>query len=340
MQRYRFIDHYRGWAVITMIETHSFNAWLADQYRPTIWYQNLKFVNGFVAPSFLFLAGVAFMIVARKREFNFFNSNFLRQLRRFLWILVLGYLLHFPVIQRQHGHYAIVHMAEFYKVDVLQAIAIGLIVLLLVTAAFHQLSRVALVSLGLAAATMLASPFMWTHSFDLHPFWLNYLNGKQTGLFPLFPWSAFLFAGATTAYYFFSRDGRAAMWHIAIAGLILILLGFFTRNIEFFPSYSFWLDSPQWMMMRIGIVLELFALFYALEQLGVSGMQFVHWLGTQSLFAYIVHLEILFNVTGSMAHIPLFMERSLPPGETFALYCVLLLVTALLTWMWSAVKHR
>src|SRR5262245_20822798 len=123
--RYRFIDHYRGWAVITMIETHAFNAWLADRYRETIWYQNLKFVNGFVAPSFLFLAGVAFVIVARKREFAFFNTNFLRQLRRLLWILVLGYLLHFPVVQHQHGHFSIVHMTEFYKVDVLQTIAVG-----------------------------------------------------------------------------------------------------------------------------------------------------------------------------------------------------------------------
>ena len=53
-KRIEYIDLLRGWAVIVMIQTHVFNAVLRPEITTTASFQWLKFVDGLVAPSFLF----------------------------------------------------------------------------------------------------------------------------------------------------------------------------------------------------------------------------------------------------------------------------------------------
>ncbi|HMD13095.1 MAG TPA: heparan-alpha-glucosaminide N-acetyltransferase domain-containing protein, partial [Bacteroidota bacterium] len=60
--RLEFIDLLRGWAVFVMIETHVFNALLLPQLKEETFFKILTFVNGLVAPSFLFCAGLALAI--------------------------------------------------------------------------------------------------------------------------------------------------------------------------------------------------------------------------------------------------------------------------------------
>jgi uncharacterized membrane protein len=153
-KRYGFVDHFRGWAVLVMIETHAVNAWLVDSVRSQDWYNWLKMVNGFVAPSFLFISGVSFLIVARKRfdSISRFTPDFFRQLRRFVWIWILGYILHLPGIVF-HGWVPTIplqNLQGLYLVDILQTIAFCLVGLLFLCVILQDLRRFVIATLALA----------------------------------------------------------------------------------------------------------------------------------------------------------------------------------------------
>src|SRR5581483_3674314 len=56
-ERVAWIDLYRGMAVLVMIETHVVNSFMAEALRHASWFSVLNYLNGLVAPSFLFIAG-------------------------------------------------------------------------------------------------------------------------------------------------------------------------------------------------------------------------------------------------------------------------------------------
>ena len=73
--RYLYIDLLRGWAVIVMIEVHVFNAFLVPTFRDETWFKVLNFINGLVAPSFLFIAGYSFVLIAQRKWSDYLSFN-------------------------------------------------------------------------------------------------------------------------------------------------------------------------------------------------------------------------------------------------------------------------
>lgn len=346
-KRYGFVDHFRGWAVLVMIETHAVNAWLADSVRRQDWYTYVKMLNGFVAPSFLFIAGVSFLIVARKRfdRLSRLTPDFFRQLRRFLWIWVLGYLLHFPgiVFHRWYPTIPLQNLQGLYRVDILQTIAFCLVGLLFLCVILRDLRRLRIAALVLAAAALLATPFLWRIDFSnfMHPAIANYFNGLHNPLFPLFPWCVFLLAGAATGGFFFehaAHDEVKAIQKTILCGLLLFAVGYLGQDSRLIPYQRFWTDSPQWVVIRLGIVMVVFCLFRLLELRAITGFAVVILLGTESLFAYVAHLLMIFSITGNNAMFPMLGYRVFGLGATFMLYVILLTLAILLTWLWRRRK--
>lgn len=343
-RRYGFVDHFRGWAVLVMIETHAVNAWMADSVRSQQWYSYLKLINGFVAPSFLFIAGVSFLIVARKRfdSISRFTPDFFRQLRRFAWIWVLGYILHLPGIVLR-GWIPIIplqNLQGLYRVDILQTIAFCLVALMFLCVLMQDLRRVLIAALALAVGALVATPFLWQIDFAqiLHPAAANYLNGLHNPLFPLFPWCVFLFGGAVTGGFFFERaaanDESGAILKIMLCGMLLFAAAFLGQDLQVIPYQRFWTDSPQWVVMRLGIVMTLFGIFWYLETRGVRGSALTLLLGTESLFVYAVHLVMIYSITGETAWFPVLGYRAFSPLRVSLLLTALLALVILLTWLW------
>jgi hypothetical protein len=96
--RLQFIDLLRGWAGIVMIEVHVFNGMIRPELRHTGWFNLLNFVNGLVAPSFLFCAGAGFWIAIERKwdDFTRLRPPAWAFLRRLFYILVAAYFLHLP----------------------------------------------------------------------------------------------------------------------------------------------------------------------------------------------------------------------------------------------------
>ena len=82
--RLAFIDLLRGWALLVMIEVHVFNAFLLPYFQATSWFNMLNFINGLVAPSFIFISGFVFLLASQKKleSFRTFGPAFWKQLGR------------------------------------------------------------------------------------------------------------------------------------------------------------------------------------------------------------------------------------------------------------------
>lgn len=349
-KRYAFVDHYRAWAVVVMIETHAVNAWLSETGRAQPWFPFLNHINGLVAPSFLFISGVSFAILAAKKfdAISRPTQDFFHLLRRYGWIWVLGYLLHLPRIRWNGIRPSFVEedLTAFYQADVLQAIALSLIVLLLLCLILRRRTLFFTGVSTLTLVALLATPLLWKVDFSsaMHPFFANYLNGLHNPLFPLFPWAVFAWAGALAGSWFLSCAGKdreaEGMIHLLGTGLALFVIGAVLREVRWIPVHNFWLDSPQWVMMRLGIVLGLFSLFWRLENRGITGWAPFLLVGTESLFAYVIHLVSIYWITGDKAGLPLLGYRTHGLQQTLLLYSALLISTILLTWLWKQWKLR
>jgi uncharacterized membrane protein len=126
--RFLFIDLLRGWAVFIMIETHVVNALLQVPLKERPTFAVLTFINGLVAPSFLFCAGFASAITlhCNWKAFVGLTRTLWRYILRVLFILIVGYSLHFPYfsLSRMASLHDEIAWISFLQVDILQTIAV------------------------------------------------------------------------------------------------------------------------------------------------------------------------------------------------------------------------
>ncbi|MHB8854784.1 MAG: heparan-alpha-glucosaminide N-acetyltransferase domain-containing protein, partial [Ignavibacteriaceae bacterium] len=125
--RFIFVDLLRGWALLVMFEVHSFNVLLKPALQKTDWFNQLNFVNGLVAPAFLFISGFAFVLSSQKNldELRKFGGKFWKKIARILLVFLVGYSLHIPFLSIRliHERANQQMMLAAYNVDVLQCIA-------------------------------------------------------------------------------------------------------------------------------------------------------------------------------------------------------------------------
>lgn len=318
-KRLDYIDLLRGWAVIVMIETHVFNATLTDAIRSTDFFDYIKFINGLVAPSFLFASGLAYAITTRRKmnDYLSFGRPLFKQFGRLLFILALGYLLHLPKFNYRQLVYWTEerHWRVFFQADVLQCIAVSLMLmqgLLLLLKSEQRLYRTLM---GATIAVVFLTPVVW--GIDFWPLLPRLLAGYTNGIhfqnfpgFPLFPWSAFIFAGAIAGYFYLrARDAgtqqpssplnettmmKRSLW----VALALVVVSFLIEPLAalIYPTYDYWMFSPSFFMLRLGMVMGLCAwMFFHERKNGVSPRSVVTLIGRESLIVYATHLLLIYG---------------------------------------------
>ena len=162
-----------------------------------------------------------------------------------------------------------------------------------------------------AAVISMFSPLLWT---TWRPSFLpweleTYINGvhnlgqPQAWLFPIFPWTAFAFAGLAFGFIVMSERGRQLGWRMfaagALAGIILIYAAKFldSRSLQVYPIFDFWHTSPEFFMIRLGLLLLLvfFAYMWCRWGFGQKGFSPLIQLGNTSLLVYWVHIEFVYG---------------------------------------------
>jgi uncharacterized membrane protein len=355
-KRIEFIDLLRGWAVIVMIQTHVFNATFIPRLTESGFFQALRFIDGLVAPSFLFASGMAYAVTTRRKinDYLSFGAPLYRQFARLLIIMLIGYGLHIPKFNYYHLRYEAGTLAwqMFWQVDVLQCIAVSLLFLQIMLLVLRSERRLYMTTIGVTIFVVFATPVAWGIDFwTVFPIPVaSYLNGLHYSLFPVFPWSGFLFAGALCGYYYLkARDAGGAdgatgsigrmMRNTSWTALVIIALSFLLDPLlaMIYPNYSYWL-GPAFYMLRLGLVLLLCAAMYLYERRrGVSARSSVSLIGRESLLVYTVHLMIVYGRYGYFT----FADRvnhSFGYGEAVLTTLVLIGLMYALALAWSRIK--
>jgi uncharacterized membrane protein len=320
--RLAYIDWMRGLACVLMFQTHCYNSWLSPQARKSSLYVWSQLGGTFPAPLFIFLAGISFaLITERLREKGLTRSVIAgTTIRRGAEIFGMGLLFR---LQEFALGYPWSPWTDLLRVDVLNILGLSMIlmgVLCWFTATDSTDRSIALASsrtrgiLGalLAAVTVaMATPPLWT---TLRPRWLpwpleSYINGvhifnqPQPWLFPLFPWSAFAFAGLAVGFFLFTQVARRkealVFTALGVAGVFACGLSIFfdSSPVRLYAVYDYWHSSPNFFLIRCSILLVILFLIYACCSWGFAQREFspIIQLGKTSLLVYWVHIEFVYG---------------------------------------------
>ncbi len=317
MSRLAYIDWMRGLACVLMFQTHCYDSWLSPEARKSsslfFWSQ----LGGTLpAPLFVFLAGVSFALVTERLREKGLERNAIAKQTISRGAEIFGMGLLFRVQEFVLG-YPKAPWTDLLRIDVLNILGLSMIlmgVLCWVTSDSDvAMARIRTLVAGLFAAAIVAlvTPPLWTTHRPRFLPWLleSYINGvhvfdkPQPWLFPLFPWSAFAFAGLAAGFFLFSdfakrREGFA----FALLGGTGILAGFLSilfdsSRFRLYAVYDYWHSNPSFFLMRCGILLVILSLVYAWCRWGLAqkGFSPIIQLGTTSLLVYWVHIEFVYG---------------------------------------------
>jgi hypothetical protein len=166
-------------------------------------------------------------------------------------------------------------------------------------------------SVVVAVVIGLLTPPLWTTWQPKFLPWPleSYINGvhvfhePQHWLFPIFPWAAFAFAGLAAGFLLFSRFEReqetrffaaVACSGVAAIGLSILL----DRSpVRLYAVYDYWHASPEFLLLRCGVLLLVTAFAYAWCRWGLAlkGFSPAIQFGKTSLLVYWVHIEFVYG---------------------------------------------
>jgi uncharacterized membrane protein len=320
--RLAYIDWLRGLACLLMFQAHCYNSWLSVDAKTSSWYGWSQLLATIPAPLFLFLAGVSMALVTQKLRDRGATRNAIAvtTLRRGAEIYGLGLLFR---LQEFVLGYPRAPWTDLLRVDVLNIIGLSMILMggfcWIVSTKLnhdHDESALGLKMAGAvltAAAIALVTPLLWTL---YRPAWLpwpieSYIDGvhiyntPQPWLFPLLPWSAFGFVGLATGFVLLSELARHneqnLFFALAAAGTVSCAASvlFDALPLRLYPAaiYDYWHTSPNFFLMRCGILLCLMFLAYAWCRWGLAqkGFSPLAQLGNTSLLVYWVHIEFVYG---------------------------------------------
>jgi uncharacterized membrane protein len=304
-ERFLFVDLLRGWALLVMIEVHVFNVLLQPVLKTALWFNVLNFVNGLVAPSFLFISGFAFAISTKGKTdiLRRCDYSFWKKLGRILLIILAGYSLHLPILslRRLMHFYSRETLISFYNVDILQCIGIGLLFLFLLKLVIRSEKIYNIIIIISLLFSVLLSPIIWQTDFTVYmniPL-ANYFNTMNGSFFPIFPWIGFILAGVVGCrYYLEARNNnkeKDSVFVLIILGLVLSIIG----HIFIPPSLNiFTCDhkaDPFFFLQRLGYIFFLLGVCWFYVEKRQTKTSFVLDVGRESLIVYWLHLQLLYR---------------------------------------------
>ena len=364
--RLTYIDWMRGLACVLMFQMHCHDSWLGGGARQSRFFMWSQDGGTFPAPLFLFLAGMSLALVTSKLLARRLTP---RQLARILIFPAArrcwGLRAAFPAagISNCLGLGA---LERLLKVDILNSIGASLMlmgavcwfVLALLPRSRNggsegQIIRTQLilgtVAVGVALMISLLTPPLWT---TWRPDWLawpiaSYIEGvhlgqSQAGLFPIFPWTGFAFMGLGAGFFLRSdwvREREAAALALAGAGgvgLVYLARWLDARPQQLYATYDYWHTSPDFFLLRVGLLLVILSAVYAWCRWGAGqwGFSPLVQLGQTSLLVYWVHIEFVY---GRVSILP---KRAVDiPTASLGLLTIFLSML-LLSWFRTRLKGR
>jgi uncharacterized membrane protein len=332
--RLAYIDWIRGLACLLMFQTHCYDSWLGGSARQSRFFMYSQLGGTFPAPLFLFVAGISFALVTEKlRQKNLPPGQIARMtITRGAEILGLGLLFR---VQEFVISWGWAPKSDLLRVDILNTIGVSMMLMggvcwivnvwtqpasavdageaRLAEVRVHLTSPLVLIvaASGTALLIALLTPLLWT---TWRPDWLpwpveSYINGvhnlgkPQPWLFPIFPWTAFSFAGLAVGFILQSAWMRArevkGFMALGIVGVALVVLSRWLDRlpVKLYPVYDYWHTSPEFFLIRVGMLMLILCGTYAWCRWGAGqwGFSPLIQFGQASLLVYWVHIEFVYG---------------------------------------------
>jgi uncharacterized membrane protein len=307
----------RGLACLLMFQTHCYDSWLGGTARQSKFFMYSQLGGTFPAPIFLFLAGVSFALVTEKLWQKGLPPGQIARttIRRGAEILGFGLLFR---LQEYVVAWGWAPLSDLLRVDILNTIGLSMMLMgvlcwLVLAARLGARTRVALIISGLATTTLISllTPLLYT---TWRPTWLpwpleTYVDGvhnlgvPQASIFPIFPWMGFAFAGLAVGFILHSEWARArearVFVSLGMAGIAMVELSRWldAQPLQLYPVYDYWRTSPEFFLVRVGMLLMILTATYVWCRWGLGAWKFspVIPLGQASLLVYWVHIEFVYG---------------------------------------------
>jgi uncharacterized membrane protein len=362
--RLAYIDWLRGLACVLMFQTHCYDAWLGGSARNSTFFMWSQILGTFPAPLFLFLAGVSFALVTDKLLQKGLPAGQIARttIRRGAEIFALGLLFR---LQEYVIAWGWASWSDLLRVDILNTIGFSMMLMGLVcwivlacVAGRRRPARtgedarpytnLVTAAIFVAAAIATFAPLLWTTWRPRFLPWPieSYVNGvhnlgsPQAWLFPVFPWTAFAFAGLAFGFLLLSDSGKRlgarAFLLAGVAGIVLISGSKFldSRSLQIYPVYDYWHTSPNFFLIRLGLLLLLVVSGYTWCRwgLGQRGFSPLIQLGRTSLLVYWVHIEFVY---GRVSILPRRGESILGASAGLLIIFLAMLTLSILQTKWK-----
>jgi uncharacterized membrane protein len=303
----------------------------------------VAFIGGWAAPLFLFLAGVSVPLAGARSGRPRADAGFALQKRGWA-IFGLAHLFRLQSFLLNPA----ASWSSLLKPDILNILGLGIVAVAFCWARGTTPARRVLWLLIPGAAIVLLAPGsrMWSWPEGLRPYaprleaYVRPVAGM--GVFSVFPWVAFVFAGALAGNWMTARtaevDTRSFQRQFAARAGAVVAAGAAGAFLPSINGSQFWSTSVSFFLLRVGAMLLLLVgawLWIRARQRGVAAASQpggpMAELGRASLFVYWVHVELAYGFMSQPLH------QALPLPVALLAFGLL---TLLMWWMASLWLRR
>ena len=321
---------------VVMMQGHVFDALVFPSSRDDPFYLLQATLHGSTAPGFLFASG----FVAGLPRAPLSLRATLRRAKRLLFVLAVGYAIHLPYfsVWKIALQATRAEKAALFACDALQVIAVTQLALLAVQwlVGRYWVAAAAL----LAGIVLVAGPGIWASGVAARlPLPVAaYLDMSVTpSQFPLFPFSAFVLAGAVAGAALGRQEPRTRRRRGLAAGACLIAAGL-ALAVPMRWIVDFWGVSPAYALIRIGALLLILLAVEAVSR-RTGAVRPLALLGHETLLVYVLHLLMLYG--GVIGVSPLARQFGrLGFAEAAGVLVLMLPVVYAAAWAWHQCKAR
>jgi uncharacterized membrane protein len=310
---------------VLMFQTHCYDSWLGGDTRHSRFFMYSQLGGTFPAPMFLFLAGISFALVTEKLWQKNLPPGQVARTTIFRGAEIFGFGLLFR-LQEYVIAWGWAPKSDLLRVDILNTIGVSMMLMGMVCWVSPRPWRrygfksdaknggeISFIVVA-ASATLLISlltPPLWTTWRPRFLPWPieSYIDGvhnlgtPQSWLFPIFPWTGFAFAGLAAGFILQSRWARdrevKVFLSLGATGILFVELSRWldAQPHQFYAVYDYWHTSPEFFLIRVGMLLIILTASYAWcrSGLGQWGFSPLIQLGQASLLVYWVHIEFVYG---------------------------------------------
>ncbi|GAB4290275.1 MAG: hypothetical protein Kow0098_08750 [Ignavibacteriaceae bacterium] len=335
-----------------MVQGHTVDVLLANEFRNveytaySIWF----FMRGMTAPIFMFTAGTVFVYLFRLVNKPFFeNPRVWKGVKRFLLLVLLGYLLRYPTPTLiDFSKVSEESLRIFYSVDVLHLIGFSLLFLLILSFIAEKIKLGDYLIFSIASAFfflfhLYSKNYNWTEIFPVPV--AAYFNKSTGSLFPLFPWAGYVIAGGVLGSYLAKHPlvfrSFKLSFYLAVYGIIFLTVSFLLKM--FSPENSVPEIIPaselSIIFLRTGFVLILNSLVSFISLKIKSIPKILILIGRNTLLIYVVHLMILYGSVWNPG-LNKFFYQSLDTGTTIFIAITMIVLMTVMVIIVNKFKIR